>query len=138
MTPSRLNALVELFSQTLNDTGHLRNAVLAVVVEAQREDYDSEIDRVVQAVSQWAGGTPAAEIMGDSRLTRVSEARTLSSWLCARRGIGWSEIGRAFRRDHSTVLKVCDAFRVRLRDDELLRVRVKTLQAVLDGRMKAA
>lgn len=140
MSPETVDRFVEVFSKELGRTKSIRSAVKAVAVQAMGKihvSHDPEIDRVVEAVAAETG-IPSDLIFGQRKLKPVAHARFLAYWICHRHGIGPSEIGIGFGRDHSTVIQGCDSFRERLLIDELLRERVKRIQAALEGLKVAA
>ncbi len=50
-------------------------------------------------------GCPVDDIMGHSRVADIIQARHHAMWICARdTRLTYPQIGRAFRRDHSTVI----------------------------------
>lgn len=54
-------------------------------------------------------------IFGRARSKTIAEARAVAMW-AARLRLGWSypELGRAFDRDHTTILSACDTVAIRL------------------------
>lgn len=49
-------------------------------------------------------GCAAHDILGDRRFKSVAEARQVAMFICLGAGFGLSEVGRAFGRDHTTVI----------------------------------
>lgn len=49
-------------------------------------------------------GIKAADILGERRSKRISEARHVTSWLLRESGRTYPEIGRALNRDHTSAM----------------------------------
>lgn len=49
-------------------------------------------------------GIPASEIMGPRRSADVCRARELVCYVARRNGMSYPQIGRALKRDHSTII----------------------------------
>lgn len=80
----------------------------------------SVLQRAVEAAAEETGVSPKM-IFSQSTSRQIAEARQLAYWLIrsvrAPNGLpryGWKEIGRAFGRDHSTVLHGVRAHKARL------------------------
>ncbi len=61
------------------------------------------IDAIIEAVAA-TSGVSEAEILGDSRIQAIVRARHLVMYIASSRGVSLSDIGRALRRDRTSVL----------------------------------
>lgn len=90
--------------------------------------------RVVLLVVARAYGYAESDIVGPVRLRTLSEARQIAYWL-ARNTIqpapSYPELGRAFRRDHTTVMSGCERIASRMDADAVFFARVQSLRAAL-------
>jgi hypothetical protein len=68
----------------------------------------ASVDRIVRRVSVLTG-IPVSEIMARTRKSDpATEARRIAMYECHREGMTFAQIGRAFGRDHSTVIWACE------------------------------
>lgn len=82
----------------------------APLIRAQMQDIVEEISEL--------SGVPVAEIMSRRRgVWQISRSRQYAMWLIRKRmGLSYPEIGRFFRRDHTTVIHAVRAVNRRLYD----------------------
>jgi chromosomal replication initiation ATPase DnaA len=72
------------------------------------------IARVIEVVAEMAEVTPQ-DMIGGSREKHLFEARQLAIAVCLRHGLGnYSTIGRAFRRDHTSIMHAKTALEARM------------------------
>lgn len=91
--------------------------VLAAALKPQPEPGDRRWRiRTIQEVTEDAFDVAWRDLVGPRRLRPLTEARQTAMWLChrfvrfehrARADLSLPEIGRRFRRDHTTVLHAC-------------------------------
>jgi hypothetical protein len=87
-------------------------------------------------------GISVDELLGESRTKTIAEARAVAMWV-TRQELSWSfpEIGRAFQRDHTTVMHCCqrvDSELISPRRGSLVAITVKSLYAPAAGREAVA
>lgn len=65
--------------------------------------------RIAEVMDVVAGhfGCGRAELLGRSRFKTIALARNIAMRLARDEGFSFPELGRAFRRDHTTVMAVC-------------------------------
>ncbi len=79
--------------------------------DAIRAPHDA-IAAIVAEVSE-ATGISATDIMGTRKWAQISAARQMVYYIAHRNGMSLPEIGRAFGRDHTTVLHGINAEKAR-------------------------
>lgn len=70
-------------------------------------------DMVLAAVSR-CSGVSVAKMAGRSRLASIVVPRHVACYLLRKNGLTYSEIGRMFSRDHSTVISACDSIELKI------------------------
>lgn len=64
------------------------------------------MQEIVERVSK-SRGVPVEEIMGNSRVGPIAEARQSAMWLVRTEGFSFPQVARFFKRDHTTILHAC-------------------------------
>lgn len=96
--------LADVFSRAYTDTGSIADA-LRVVDSTRISAIKAACDsfRIVEACAD-ARGVSARRVFDDDRHPAVCEARWLASKILSVRGWPSTEIGRALKRHHATIL----------------------------------
>jgi chromosomal replication initiation ATPase DnaA len=123
--------LVLEFVDAFEASGSVREAVLVVAKLARR--YRRPIDRVfppaVLEVSRHYHLRPY-DVLSDDRHSDVADARHVAMWVARKSGLSCIQLGKAFRRDHSTILHACARVE---RSPELRAVGEVVMARVADG-----
>lgn len=91
---------------------------------------DKPVERIVARVAA-AFGLETRELLGSSRQRRVLVPRQVAMLLAREAGLSLPQVGRAFSRDHTTVLHACHKVMTDLRGDARLRKTLAELRAEL-------
>jgi chromosomal replication initiator protein len=89
------------------------------------------IDRVIQAASVYYG---TQRILSDDRHKTVALARAVAMYICrafVRPGPSYPEIGRAFGKDHTTVMKAVQSIEERRQVDPSIDVAIKEIRQLM-------
>lgn len=111
-----------------------REVLGALDAEAVRQALDlpedKPVERIVARVAAGFGVSPA-ELLGPSRQRRVLLPRQVAMLLARESGLSLPQVGRAFARDHTTVLHACQKVMGDLAGDAKLRKTLAELRAEL-------
>lgn len=85
------------------------------------------IRHVIDAVSK-AFGVPRIAIGSRERTAKVAMARQACFWVCCKAmGMGYSEMGRLFQRDHGTVMHGCRTIQAGMDTNERFKARMEAV-----------
>jgi chromosomal replication initiator protein len=97
-----------------------------------------EVERIMRTVAREVG-LERGDLMGPSRRATTTLARHAAMWLCrVRTGESYSAIGRAFWRDHTTVLAAVEGIEAQRERHPELRAFLATCEAALDAAKEGA
>lgn len=92
-------------------------------------------EKIVRAVAEYYK-VATAQIYSKMRTLQVATARKIAMYLCRDMlNMPFTEIGRLFSRDHSTVMSACSAIRKQMKDDPLLNQAIATLKRNLSKKV---
>ena len=96
---------------------------------AEKDPLTSE--KIIRAVAEYYQ-VAAAQILSKMRTLQVATARQLAMYLCRTMlELPYTEIGKTFSRDHSTVMTACNKIKKQLKQDPLLAQAIGNLRKKL-------
>ena len=80
-------------------------------------------------------GLKVKDLIGKERARHLIEARHVSMFICRKlKRFSFPSIGRAFNRNHTTVVSACQKMEKRVENDVRIRMYVQTIEKVIEVR----
>lgn len=100
---------------------------------AKKEVTKPSVNRIVSVVADYYNLTPS-QIMGKTRVAQIALARHISMHLCrVLLGMNFSEIGKAFDKDHTSVMNACEKVENMGKTDPLMKKALEDLLSRFEG-----
>lgn len=132
-------------AKLVNENAKIEKEILHLMrVKAERlklrrdlsEEGDPKVHKVIQVVASYYGLKPR-DIVSERRDLRVIGPRQVAMYICRKKTLlSFPQIGRAMRRDHTTIMHGAEAVERRIKKDIHLKTEINEIVFSIDGQEK--